>query len=340
MRYAMPRTSSKAIGRRVFLAAALSAAAAFTPPAHAQEVEVRAVTPWPRNYVLSRSFQSFVDMANEAGKGVVRINYVGGPEALPATEQPAALRRGVIDMYYGAASYFLGDLPEVDALAGGTRTPEQLRANGGYDLLDGIMQKKVNVKFVSNPDTGWAFVLYLSREPKQSESKPLDLAGMKLRSVALYRDFLSSLGADHLTISLGEMFTAFERNMVQGLASPEVGIMDLGIEKFIKYRVSPNFFQSDIVLLMNHNKWNALPEKAKQIISSVALKHEEASRKHFLQEVARERAALDKLGIKEIKLSGKAAEEYLALARAVPWNRISKSGSSNLAPLKEKFLGQ
>ena len=318
---------------------ALLALVMSTAPS-AQEVELKAATPWARNFFLSRSFQGYVDKLNAAGKGVVRINYIGGPEAVPATEQPSALRRGVIDMFYGAASYMLGDFPEADALSGGTRNPAELRANGGYEVLDEILQKKMNAKFLANPDTGWSFILYLSREPKRTASNNIDLRDTKLRSHPLYRDFLSALGADNLMIPAGEVFTAFERNMVQGLAFPEIGIRDLGIEKFIRYRVSPKFFQGDIVMLVNLNKWRSLPEAARKTLASLAISHEEESRKYFLEEVNREMAKLDSLGIKEIKLTGKAEEEYSAQAREVPWSRLAKADPTNVARLKDKFIRQ
>ena len=303
----------------------------------AQEVELKAATPWARNFFISQSFQRYVDKLNAAGKGVVRINYIGGPEAVPATEQGGALRRGVLDVYYGSVAYLQGDLPEADALAGSTKTPAEARANGGYAIFDEIVQKKVNAKFLGHVDTGWSFIIFLTQEPKRSASGSIDLTGMKLRSHPLYRDFLASLGADNLMIPAGEINTAFERNMVQGLAFSEIGIRDLGLEKFTKFRVSPKFYQSDIALLVNLTKWRALSEPARNLLASVALQHEEDSRKYFLAEVNNEMAKLDALGIKEIKLTGPGAADYLAKAQAVPWARMQKADPSNVERLKAKF---
>ena len=327
--------------RHALLAAAigLAALAGEAAPALAQEVTLRAVTPWPRNFFISQSFQRYVDVLNEAGKGVVRINYIGGPEAVPAAEQINAVRSGVVDMYYGSIAYALGDLPEADALAGATRTPAELRANGGYDTFDAIVGRRLNVKFLAQPDSGWAFTIFLTREPKRSANGGIDLTGVRLRSHPLYRDFLSSIGAENVMLPATDLFTAFERNVVQGLAFSEIGMRDFGIEKFIKYRVTPKFYSGDIVILVHAPKWSALPPAAQKILSESALKHEVSSRAHFLAEVGREEAKLAELGIKEIKLEGKGAEEYLAKALAVPWSRMAaKADKANVEALRAKFL--
>ena len=323
--------------RRLAQAAACVLLAAAGTGAAAEEIQLKAVTPWARNFFISQSFQRYIDKLNAAGKGVVRINYIGGPEALPATEQGSALRTGVIDLYYGSAAYMQGDLPEADALAGSTRTPAEARANGGYDILDEIVQKKMNAKFIAHVDTGWAFIIFLTQEPKRGPTGSIDLAGMKLRSHPLYRDFLSSLHAENLMIPAGEINTAFERNMVQGLAFSEIGIRDLGLEKYVKYRVSPKFYQSDIVMLINLTRWRAMPEAARALIMKTALAHEEESGRYFVEEVRNEMARLDALGIKEIRLTGGGADEYLSKARSVPWARMAKADPTNVERLKAKF---
>lgn len=335
--------TARAHGKSMLALVIVSTAATLatvTPAAHAQEVELKAATPWARNFFVSQSFQRYVDKLNAAGKGVVRINYIGGPESVPATEQGGALRRGVLDMYYGAAAYMQGDLPESDALAGSNKTPTEIRANGGYAIFDEIVQKKMGAKFLAQVDSGWSFITFLTQEPKRTPSGSIDLSGVKLRSHPLYRDFMTALGADNLMIPVGEMNTAFERNMVQGLAFSEIGIRDVGLEKFIKYRVSPNFYQSDIVVMVNLNKWKALPEAARKVLESTAIAHEAESRKYFLTEVKNEMSKLDSLGIKEIKLTGKGAEEYLSKALAVPWARIAKADPSNVERLKAKFYNK
>src|SRR5690606_18684594 len=147
-------------GRRRMLANQLGAgalAAALVAyglgPAAAQET-LRALSMQPKAVTYTQSFLKFIDKLNEAGQGVVQIEFVGGPEAIPTFDQPEAVRAGVTDMIYGPGSYYAGIVPETDALVGSNVTPMEKRANGGIDLLNSIHQEKMNVYYLGHPDGG------------------------------------------------------------------------------------------------------------------------------------------------------------------------------------------
>ena len=53
------------------------------PTASAQEVTLRAVTSFAEKTQFSRNFERFIDKVNADGKGVIQINYIGGPRAMP-----------------------------------------------------------------------------------------------------------------------------------------------------------------------------------------------------------------------------------------------------------------
>ena len=65
------------------------------PPA-AQEVTLKAVNAFQEGTYFARNFERFVKKVNDEGKGIVQINYIGGPKAIPTFEQRerAAQRRG------------------------------------------------------------------------------------------------------------------------------------------------------------------------------------------------------------------------------------------------------
>src|SRR4029079_6511658 len=70
----------------------------LTGLATAEEVTLRAVTSFAEKTTYSRGFERFIDRVNDAGKGVIHINYIGGPKAMPPFEVGNALKNGVIDM--------------------------------------------------------------------------------------------------------------------------------------------------------------------------------------------------------------------------------------------------
>ena len=101
------------MGRYPALAALIVVQLATT--AQAQEVALRAVTAFAEKTTYSRGFEAFVERVNEAGKGVIRINYIGGPKAMPPFEVGNALKNGVVEIANVTGAFYTNLLPEADA---------------------------------------------------------------------------------------------------------------------------------------------------------------------------------------------------------------------------------
>src|SRR5947207_4544025 len=85
-------------------------------PASAQEVTLRAVTSFAEGTQFSKNFERFIDKVNTDGKGVVQINYIGGPRAMPPFEVGNAVRTKVVDMANVTGAFYTNLMPEADAL--------------------------------------------------------------------------------------------------------------------------------------------------------------------------------------------------------------------------------
>ena len=44
--------------------------------------------------------------------------------------------------------------------------------------------------------------------------------------------------------------------------------MDLNWDRYIKYRILPDFFETDLMIIMNQKKWNALSPKTREILQT------------------------------------------------------------------------
>ena len=98
--------------------------------ATAAETTLTLVSSWNRQQNFTALFMDYVDAVNAAGKGVVQIDFRGGPEVIPQRQLLYALRRGVIDMAFGGITYYRGVLPEGDAMFASTITPMEARRSG------------------------------------------------------------------------------------------------------------------------------------------------------------------------------------------------------------------
>lgn len=306
--------------------------------AHAQEA-LRALSMLPKPVVYTQDFLKFIDKVNEAGQGVVQIEFVGGPEAIPTFDQPEAVRTGVIDMIYGPASYYPGIVPETDALVGSNVTPAEKRASGGIDLLNQIHQEKMNVYYLGAPDGGIKFHIYMTKEPKLKDDGLPDMRGIKLRGAPIYREFFTDyLGATFVQVNVPEVYTALERGTVDGLGWPSIGVMDLSWDNFLKYRIDPGYFQTDLSILVNLDKWHALSDQARQILQDTAIAWEQESYELLQARREQEDAEMRKRGMQVVELPPEAAEAYLNAAYDEAWNRLKERDPTHYDALRSKFF--
>jgi len=280
---------------------------------------------FPASLVYSRSFLEFVKKANEAGKGEFTIQVRGGPEAIGMMEQPGAVRSGVVDMVYSACAFYAAVVPECDAVSASSIDGPTARKNGGTELLNQIHQKRMGVYLLGWVDSGIRFCLWSTREPRFDSSGHIDIKGFKVRGNPIYNAFLTNyLGAQVINLNSPELYTALERGTVEITAWTQIGIMDLNWDRYLKYRILPDFFSTDLVILVNQKKWSSLSPKTREILQRVGIAHESESL-HALQELwKKEQVELQKRGIKTLSQSPEASKRFVAGARAASLARMKE----------------
>ncbi len=120
--------------------AAAAALALSALPAGAETL--RPITNWNSSFDSSAFTIAWAGSFNDspaARAADIRIQFVGGPEVAPATERMTALSNGVVDMLFGSACWYVGELPEASALHGSPRAPMEARARGGIALTEAVI---------------------------------------------------------------------------------------------------------------------------------------------------------------------------------------------------------
>jgi TRAP-type C4-dicarboxylate transport system substrate-binding protein len=302
--------------------------AALATPALAEEVTLRGVTAFAGGTTFSRPFEAFVERVNETGKGIVQINYVGGPEAVPTFELGNAVSAGVVDIANNTTAFYTNLLPLGDALHLATNTIQDQRANGCFELVDQLHQDQMNVKYLARTGDNIQFHLYLTKPIEGT-----DLSGLTLRTTPVYRAMFETLGATPVRTAPGEVYTALERGAIDGYGWPIQGVMDLGWDEQTKYRVDPGFYQVDVNFLVNLDRWNELSDEAKAVLEEAALWIEAKNSENITineSEAARQAEA----GIEVINFEGETAESWLATAQSAGWAAIEAIDAAKAAELK------
>jgi len=320
------------------LAGAACLSGIVSAPASADEEVIRAVTFTPAQVIYAKHFQTFADKVNEKGKGVVRIEIIGGPEVIPPLRLGESQKNGVADMFDLPAGLYLNMVPEGEAFAGSNHTPWVNRDAGGLDYINEIFHEKGNAHILAHVDAGTGFHLYLTKKPEVTDDGGVNLDGFRIRTAPLYRAFVESLGATNVVQSPSEVYTSLERGVVDGTGYTIVGMRDFNWDKFVKYRIDPGFFQTDVLISMNYDKWQSLSDEAKQILNEVAIEWEKESYDIMAAATESEDKALREGGIEVIELTGKARETYLKNAYEVTWNRLKERDPTHYEKLREIFF--
>src|SRR5258705_9225164 len=247
------------------IAAAAALAAVGLAPVTAQEVTLKAVTAFAEKTQFSKNFERFIDKVNADGKGVVQINYVGGPRAMPPFEVGNAVRTKVIDIANVTGAFYTNLMPEADALKLISKPAAEQRKDGTFAFIEQLHNDKLNAHYLARQFHNVPFHIYLNKQIDK-----LDFTGLKIRVTPVYKDIVEPMGGTTVTTAPGEVYTALERGVVDGYGWPVTGIFDLGWEKVTKYRVEPAFYSVEVGVLVNLDVWKGLSDAQKKVLNDAA----------------------------------------------------------------------
>jgi len=316
--------------RTIWLAAALAVAPTL---ALAQETTLRVVSAFAENTQYVKNLDGFMKKLNAEGKGALQLNFIGGPKAMPPFEVGNAVRTGVVDMALTTGAFYTNIMPEADALKLTQLPATELRKNGGHALINKIWNEKANMQYLGRVIDFTPFHLYLTKKI----DKP-DLAGLKIRITPVYRDFFQALGATVMQTAPGEVYTALERGVVDGYGWPINGIFDFNWHEKTKFRVDPGFYNAEVSLVMNLDKWKALSEAQRDLLTRhvIALEAQNDSWKKVNEEDIRKQA---QAGIQVIKFDAATAKQFYDKAYEVGWAGAIKA-SPQYGPQMRKLFSK
>ncbi len=291
----------------------------------AQAVDkVNAVHAFPGFLVYTKTFLAMVEDINKRGEGVVEITVKGGPEAIAMFEQPNAVRDGVIDMVHTPGSFYGASVPEIDAMEASKVTPMEARQNGGAAVMDAAHQKRFNVRHLGWIDGGIKFHIYNSKPFKFDDKGVIDLTGVKLRDNPIYHAFFEALNATTASMAATEVYAALEKGVVDAAAWTSIGLMDLKWDKFMKYRIDPEFYNTDIGVIFNKDSWDALSPESQKLIQDVVIEWEAKSWEDRQKDKEADAAELKKRGMEFVPMSEEASAAYLKMADDAAWGRMKE----------------
>ena len=298
----------------------LAALAVASLGANAQEVSLRLVSAFPENQFYVKRTIEWIEKVNREGKGTLQINFIGGPKAIPTFEVGKAVQTGVVDIGFTTGAFYTNVMPEADILKLAETSAAEQRHNGGYDLINKIWAEKANMRYLAKTVEFTPFHLYLTKKI----DKP-DLTGLKIRITPVYREFFQAMNAQVMTTAPGEVYTALERGVIDGYGWPIHALFDLNWQEKTKFRVDPGFYNAEVGLVMNLDKYKGLPAKAREYLDRQALGYERQNDfwKTYNQNEAKRQA---EAGIQTITFDAATSKAYVEKSKEIGWaNAIKQS---------------
>ncbi|MFO1082319.1 MAG: hypothetical protein U1E23_17025 [Reyranellaceae bacterium] len=320
--------------RRAAMAATLGLGIALAAqPAAADEVVLKGVAAFQEGSIYAQKFEKYVKAVNEKGKGLVRIQYLGGaPKVMPLFDVGKNLKDGVIDIVTTSSAYYGNVLPEAEAMKLIEVPMAELRANGGLAFVNKLHVDKANTEFLARFYNYERAHIFLNKEV----ARP-DFTGLKIRVTPMYRPMVEKLGGTGINSTPPEVYTLLERNTVDGYGWATRGIFDYSWQKVTKYRVDPGFYHPDITLLANHDTWTKkLNDAQRKLLLDLALEIEAST-----EDVPLIEAELKKqtdAGIKPIRFSPDDEQRYTKEARDAAWAVVNKISPDNGPKLRAYFV--
>jgi TRAP-type C4-dicarboxylate transport system substrate-binding protein len=228
-------------------------------------------------------------------------------------------------MVYTPCAFYAGSVPECDAVSASTIDGPAARKNGAYDALKEAHIRRHGVYYLGWFDSGIRFNLWSTKEPRLDAQGNLDIKGMKLRGNPIYNAFLTNvLGASVLNMPATDVYTALERGTIDMTGWTQIGIMDANWDKFLRYRLEPPFFSTDLGIIINVRRWNAFSDKTREILNRVAIEHEVSSVKELQALRVKEFAELSKRGLKVVSMKPDAGKRFAEGAREASYQRMKE----------------
>jgi TRAP-type C4-dicarboxylate transport system substrate-binding protein len=274
-----------------------------------------------------------MNKVNAEGKGLLQIQFVGGPKAIPTFEVGKAVSNGVVDLAMSTGAFYTNLMPEADALKLAQVTAAEQRANGAFAYINEVWRTKAKLVYLARMLEHTPFHLYLNKKIDRP-----NLTGLKIRVTPVYRDFFTALGATAIQTPPGEVYTALERGVVDGYGWPIGGIFDLNWHAATKFRVDPGFYNAEVSIIGNLAAYQKLTQAQREFLDRQALALEQQN-EHWKQfneeEIKRQRAA----GIQVIAFDPATARAYVEKAYQTGWEGILKT-APDTGPRLKKLLSK
>ena len=284
----------------------------------------------------------FVDNVNRMGKGKIKINAYWSGKLLGPRALIPGLMKGTADMIVHTGTYTAGAFPimtfeelpffwkSTESFYEHTRMGADIRK-----ILDKELEEKHGIKLVA---FGAADLepLWLG---KKRVKKPKDLKGLKIRSAGIGQAWtLRAFGAAPVGMVSAEMYEGMSRGTIDGMVTHQGTIYARKIYEVLGSCIDANFAGESIDYFMKKDKWDALPQDVRDIITKAAKIYEYDMPHYDIKMRQGHFSIFREKGMEIVKLTPEEKKEFKRVAKKA-WKDFEKKVGSELAGKIIKLAG-
>jgi len=248
---------------------ALLACFGLSGTAHAQTYELKASHFLPPNHTIQKWMTAWAaDLAKQSG-GRLKIEiYPAGQLAGGPNRQFDAVRNGVADIAFSLH----GATPGRYAMTELASLPYATPSAGALSTITSKRLTELAPTYLAHEHQGLHILFMAVTPPLLFHSKaPIrtleDFKGLKIRYAGVqFKNLIDALGAVPLPVPPQETQDALSKGIVDAATFPYEGAASFDLGTVTKYALEPGVSAATFALVMNPDKYNALPADLKALI--------------------------------------------------------------------------
>jgi len=263
------------IRRAAIAAFGAAALLALVPAAQAQDIKERKLKfafSLAKDHPLGLGAQKFSDLVAQKSGGKIKITLFPNAVLGGDPQNLSAVRGGTVDFASMATGLLAGidkqfmvfDFPFLFA------TPQE-----AYALADGPVGTKLQAGLANYGIVGlgiWDLGFRNMTNSKRPIARAEDMQGLKMRVIAspIYLDLFTTLGANPVPMTFGEVYGALESKAIDGQDNPVGVIESARFAEVQKYLSLTRHVYTGMPVLMSKKTWDDMSADEHKIITDAA----------------------------------------------------------------------
>jgi TRAP-type C4-dicarboxylate transport system substrate-binding protein len=241
-----------------------------------------------------------------------------GPEAIPSSDAPAAVKRGTVDIASALSPFCDALVPGASSIGRAEYSPMELRDGPAFRYYQEQFASQgiyyLGASFSSLPQVQTVF--FLRKEIETLD----DLEGLKIASMGgSNRMFIEKLKAVCVPIDFPDYFTSMERGTVDGYNIGIPGIHDFSLTPVTKAMLDETFSSCGGMMIMNMAKYQSLTIEQQNILNRAMIQAEIDGARLFTEVVEEVKKDISSNGVKIISLSPADSKKFYNDYRNAMW---------------------